>query len=192
MLDSHTHLVIDEVHKRSVDADLLCYLVREVHENAHRPTYRLDVTSEMTKVTRQPAAVRSNCTNGFANSVLNDVCLKVLARNSKISIVLMSATLHTTLYENYFRDYNVSAPLFVGVRTFPVQMKYVATPFCIHALLEATDDPSKFAQRCNQLRLTLGVTCSRPPRAGARGSRSLWHSVLQCTHADVFANSTYG
>jgi HrpA-like RNA helicase len=77
VLDSHTHLVIDEVHKRSVDADLLCYLVRNA-----------------------------------------------LGRNPQLKVVLMSATLHTDLYTTYFAKFVTSAPLFVGVRTFPVEMHF--------------------------------------------------------------------
>lgn len=51
----HTHLIIDEVHERSVDGDLLCYLVR-----------------------------------------------RLLTENSRIRVILMSATIHTDLYSKYF------------------------------------------------------------------------------------------
>jgi HrpA-like RNA helicase len=50
-----THLIIDEVHERSVDSDLLCWLAK-----------------------------------------------RLLAENPLLRLVLMSATLHTKLYQDYF------------------------------------------------------------------------------------------
>ncbi|KAL3918332.1 MAG: hypothetical protein SGILL_004290 [Bacillariaceae sp.] len=69
--DDCTHLVIDEVHERSVDTDILCLLCRRLLEN-----------------------------------------------NKDIRLVLMSATLATKMYQDYF---NVAKdPIHVGVRRFPI------------------------------------------------------------------------
>jgi ATP-dependent RNA helicase DHX57 len=51
----HTHLIIDEVHERSVDGDLLCLLAR-----------------------------------------------RLLTSFPSLRLILMSATVHTALYKNYF------------------------------------------------------------------------------------------
>eukprot|EP00040_Diaphanoeca_grandis_P035668 m.224896 g.224896 ORF g.224896 m.224896 type:complete len:1381 (-) comp33447_c3_seq1:838-4980(-) len=72
-----SHIIIDEVHERSVDADLLCYLAK-----------------------------------------------RLLTLYPTIRIVLMSATIHTDLYSNYFKDNDVSDPIFVGARRFPVRIYY--------------------------------------------------------------------
>lgn len=53
--DNVTHLIIDEVHERSVDSDVLCFLAR-----------------------------------------------KLLQSNSHVKIILMSATIDTDLYRDYF------------------------------------------------------------------------------------------
>ena len=82
----HTHLIIDEVHERSVDGDLLCLLAR-----------------------------------------------RLLEYNPNIHLVLMSATIHTQLYKNYFSQENTSNKeyygdlecLSVGVRRFPIEIKYM-------------------------------------------------------------------
>lgn len=97
----HTHLIIDEVHERSVDSDLLCYLAR-----------------------------------------------RLLAENKNLRLILMSATIHTDLYREYFSpevnggecygdleclsgqwlvlctrlSYNA---LLVGVKRFPLKINYI-------------------------------------------------------------------
>ena len=81
VLSQHTHLIIDEVHERSVDGDVLCLLAR-----------------------------------------------RLLAVNPTIRLILMSATVHTKLYRDYFstpgQDYGSLDVLSVGVRRFPVQVIY--------------------------------------------------------------------
>jgi HrpA-like RNA helicase len=76
----HTHLIIDEVHERSVDGDLLCLLAR-----------------------------------------------RLLVENTTLRLILMSATVHTVLYKDYFsKEYNYGGMdcLSVGVRRFPLDIKY--------------------------------------------------------------------
>jgi len=74
--DSCTHLVIDEVHERSVDTDILCLL-----------------------------------------------CKRLLENNQRIRLVLMSATLATKLYQDYFNVPN--DPIHVDVRRYPIKEHFV-------------------------------------------------------------------
>ena len=74
--DDCTHLVIDEVHERSVDTDILCLL-----------------------------------------------CRRLLVRNKDIRLVLMSATLATKMYQEYFNVHN--DPIHVGVRRYPIQEYFI-------------------------------------------------------------------
>lgn len=78
---SHTHLIIDEVHERSVDGDVLCLLAR-----------------------------------------------RLLLVHPTIRLILMSATVHTALYKDYFANqgeyYGSMEVLSVGVRRFPVNIMY--------------------------------------------------------------------
>jgi len=74
--DSIGHLIIDEVHERSVDTDILCLL-----------------------------------------------CRRLLQSNPKIRLILMSATLASTMYQEYFE---ISEPVIrVGARRFPVEEVYL-------------------------------------------------------------------
>ena len=91
--NNHTHLIVDEVHERSIDGDLLCYM-----------------------------------------------CRNLLSTHPHIRIILMSATIHTTLYKEYFRNYNELEEtdkyykpgkqsneiecLSVGVKRFTVNVSY--------------------------------------------------------------------
>jgi len=71
--DNISHLIIDEIHERSVDTDILCLL-----------------------------------------------CRRLLQSNTKIRLILMSATLAAKLYQDYF-DISDSPILKVGARRFPIQ-----------------------------------------------------------------------
>jgi len=80
---SYTHLIIDEVHERSVDGDLVCLLAR-----------------------------------------------RLLTSHPTIRIILMSATIHTSLYQTYFQQYDDGTYgdmecLSVGMRRFPSDITYV-------------------------------------------------------------------
>ncbi len=73
--NNHSHLVIDEVHERSVDGDILCLLAK-----------------------------------------------RLLNTHPKLRIIIMSATMVTEKYEEYF---NISQPsIFVGARHFPIREIY--------------------------------------------------------------------
>lgn len=67
-----SHLIIDEVHERSVDTDILCLL-----------------------------------------------CRRLLVTNKEIRLILMSATLAASLYQEYFKV--PEPPIKVGARLFPVE-----------------------------------------------------------------------
>jgi HrpA-like RNA helicase len=82
VFERHTHLIIDEVHERSIDSDLVCLLAR-----------------------------------------------RLLQRFKHLKLVLMSATIHTELYRQYFAReddaYGKLECLSVGVRRFPLEIFYV-------------------------------------------------------------------
>lgn len=108
-----THLIVDEVHERSVDGDLLCWLTK-----------------------------------------------RYLSANLSTKVLLMSATLHTGLYQDYFSKIDMfsTAPpvLSVGVRRFPVDIKHV------EQLLEQNDVlPSKLKGLCQNIM----NECARMPTA---------------------------
>ena len=75
---NHTHLVIDEVHERTVDSDMICMLAK-----------------------------------------------RMLLIYPYLRLILMSATLDTQLYTEYFSDYSPLPPLSVGLRRFPLNIKYI-------------------------------------------------------------------
>lgn len=79
-LKDFTHIIIDEVHERSVDGDVACML-----------------------------------------------CKGLLNRFQNMRLVLMSATLNTDLYRNYFSEFvrpSDLEPLFVGAKRFNIRFKY--------------------------------------------------------------------
>ena len=91
-----THLIIDEVHERSIAADVLCYLMR-----------------------------------------------KMLINNPALRLILMSATMFTDIYRDYFTSYRGHCfgdlnSLHVGVRRFESTVMY------LEDLCERADDEHKF------------------------------------------------
>lgn len=128
-LQSITHLIIDEVHERSVDGDLLCWLTK-----------------------------------------------RYLTSNLRLKVLLMSATLHTHLYQSYFTNAGgmfaggslgaledddgdveesdgIPKCLSVGVRRFPAQINYVED------LLRDTS----FSNRTRNMCQVLMKECERLP-----------------------------
>eukprot|EP01044_Picomonas_judraskeda_P002805 COSAG03_NODE_213_length_10549_cov_7.843349_2_plen_1370_part_00 len=71
----HDYLIIDEVHERSVDSDILCMLSR-----------------------------------------------RLLQRWKNLRLILMSATVHTKMYQEYYKEFKIADPVFVGARRFPVKI----------------------------------------------------------------------
>jgi HrpA-like RNA helicase len=104
--DSHSHLIIDEVHERSVDGDVLCYLAK-----------------------------------------------RLLSRHPTIKLILMSATMHISLYQDYFASspeddiyYGDLDCLSVGARRFPLQI-FHADDLC----KEGSGLPVVFKPLCKKL-----------------------------------------
>ena len=81
LLNSITHIIIDEVHERTIENDLVCLFARNL-----------------------------------------------LSVNPNLKIILMSATIHYTIYQDYFGgkgEYGNLKCLSVGERRFPIEIKYV-------------------------------------------------------------------
>ena len=78
--DNISHLIIDEIHERNVDTDILCWL-----------------------------------------------CKNLLQTNPHIRLVLMSATLATSLYQTYFTTRTIKSPpiIHVGVKRFGIREYFV-------------------------------------------------------------------
>lgn len=112
---NHTHLIIDEVHERSIDGDLLCLLA-----------------------------------------------MRLLHSHPNLRLILMSATLHTELYHSYFSIFSPDEPLSVGVRRFPVVIKYIED-----IVTEAEDDRAP-ASYLKSLRSLASATSTMP------GQQSVW------------------
>lgn len=111
---SYTHLIIDEVHERSVDGDLVCLLAR-----------------------------------------------RLLTSHPTIRIILMSATIHTSLYQTYFQQYNDGSYgdmecLSVGIRRFPSDISYVED---IKKMCEDVSKSSKKDSKFKAIAPTLQKEC---------------------------------
>jgi len=111
---SYTHLIIDEVHERSVDGDLVCLLAR-----------------------------------------------RLLTSHPTIRIILMSATIHTSLYQTYFQQYNDGTYgdmecLSVGIRRFPSDISYVED---IKKMCEDVSKSSKKDSKFKAIAPTLQKEC---------------------------------
>ena len=97
-----SHLLIDEVHERSVDTDILCLL-----------------------------------------------CKRLLETNTRIRLILMSATLAADLYVSYFNS--PSPPIHVSVRRFPIKEHFVED------VAKALRFPPKDAQAASKI----AIDCDR-------------------------------
>lgn len=111
-----THLMIDEVHERSVDTDILCLL-----------------------------------------------CRRLLEGNKTIRLVLMSATLATKLYKEYFAVPN--DPIHVGVRTFPIAQYFVEDLHQFKLPRKETKAARAIIEECRKKR------CSSTPTSVELGNR---------------------
>jgi ATP-dependent RNA helicase DHX57 len=111
-----SHLIIDEVHERSVDTDILCLL-----------------------------------------------CKRLLETNTRIRLILMSATLAAELYVTYF---NVpEPPIHVGSRRFPITEHFVediAKTF--HFPPKDALSAAKVARECETM------SCKAPPSSNYMGN----------------------
>ena len=133
---THSHLIIDEVHERSVDGDVLCLLAR-----------------------------------------------RLLQINPTIRLILMSATVHTILYKDYFTGrgeyYGDMEVLSVGVRRFPVNIHYIEDIDCNPAIPSALKKLS-----CKKIgELTSGRTKGRGdeqvPQAMAKEQYAVAYTLIR-------------
>jgi HrpA-like RNA helicase len=104
-----THLVLDEVHERNIDADLLCLLVRQLLEKQ-----RSDAATATAGVTATATAGVLDSGSGSGGAPGSGACGSGMTR-----VVLMSATFNARLFCDYYGP--VVAPrevpcLFVGVK----------------------------------------------------------------------------
>lgn len=114
-----THLIIDEVHERSVDGDLVCLLARNLLKYVLYIIFCIG---------------HYYCPCSLFCLVLNPFFITTTVHtvhriNPDIRVVLMSATIHTSLYKDYFAaqedgSYGDMECLSVGVRRFPVDIKF--------------------------------------------------------------------
>ena len=129
-----THLIIDEVHERSVDTDVLCLL-----------------------------------------------CRRLLASNPNIRLVLMSATLATKLYQDYFAGAVEEPPpiIHVGVRRFPIQEYFVEDLLPYNGSKHTnTNQPMQFHLPPHEISAALAIQkeceskrCNAPPSTAELNKR---------------------
>jgi HrpA-like RNA helicase len=124
--------VIDEVHERSVDSGA-AVLSGCILPGTH---IRAAVDSIL--------CIDSIRLTDAVTDILCMLARRLLERNPKLKLVLMSATIHTELYRKYFSDFLVGTQ-FVGARRFPVAIHYALD------LPQQLNLPSRLVRECRDL-----------------------------------------
>ena len=150
----HTHLILDEIHDRSVESDVLCLLVR-----------------------------------------------RLLSTHPRLRLVLMSATAHAAMYQDYFAtdmsvNYGSMEPLHTGLSRFPLNIRYLndlaisSTPSTTTTTKKMEKFPSLVTQLAAKLLQNIRSSCgdlSLGPGATASAT-----SEMNVLHSNLMGMSVSG
>ena len=155
---SFSHLIIDECHERSVDADLLCLLCRRLLREYPQLKLILMYTASLSHTHPRHTHTQSTLTSPLltTSSPLTPPTPSCRRRGES-----RSATAHNELLRNYFAvevgTHQVSQPLHVGGRHFPIDTRYLDSE-SVTNLQSLPDRLKKTAKRlsdkCNGLSFT--------------------------------------